>query len=111
MYEAQKLDDKVFRAAISEGALKPDAKREEFIEWVRAKSDKPARAGRKAFSLPGELYCLYPDEPLLDVHREKLKNAIVEFADTEGVKLAVFAGENLMAQLKDFWAKTPASRI
>ena len=40
IYEARKLSDDRFKAAIEEGALKPDVKREEFEGWVKGNARK-----------------------------------------------------------------------
>lgn len=101
----RKLSDEQFEAAVTEGALKPDATRDEFQAWTEGMADRPTRSKSSDLELPLALYCVYPEELLDAEQHTQVRNAVVEMADNQGLKAAIFTGENLIAQLKAFFGR------
>ncbi|MGZ4862189.1 MAG: hypothetical protein ACXV2E_05345 [Halobacteriota archaeon] len=102
MYQIHELSDEQFETAKTEKVLRPDVTRDKVQEWTLGKTDKPAR-NKLA------LYCVYP-EKLLDAELHvQVRDAVIDMAEGQGLKAAIFTGENLIAQLKAFFAE-PAGR-
>lgn len=104
MYEAKKLPDDRFKAAINEHVLRPDVKREDFRSWIKG-SVNATRPQVKKTQLPSLLVCLYADTAPSDA--KQMKDAAIEFADKLGMKIATFTGETRMAEFMQHWAKKP----
>ena len=110
IYEAKKLPDDQFEAAIKEGVLKPDVKREDFKLWVNSKDNgKALRSKPQQVELPPGLICLYMDAPPSGEQLTSMKTGAIELAERLGVKVAIFTGETAMAQFKRHWAKKPST--
>jgi hypothetical protein len=100
----RKLSDEEFETAKTEKVLKPGVTRDEIEEWTRSKKDKPARSKISDPELPLALYCIYAEQLLDAEQHAKVWSAVVEMAESQGLKAATFTGENLITQLKAFFS-------
>jgi hypothetical protein len=101
----RKLSDEQFENAKTEKMLRPDATRDQVEEWKRSKTKKTVRRQVTAPELPSALYCVYPEQLLDAEQHAKLWSAVVEMAESQGLKAATFTGENLIGQIKTFFVK------
>jgi hypothetical protein len=105
MYQIQELSDEQFETAKTEKVLRPDVTRDKVQEWTLGKTDKPARSKLNDLELPLALYCVYPEQLLDAEQHARVWGAVVEMAESQGLKAASFTGESLIAQLKAFFSK------
>ena len=101
----RKLSDAQFEIARTKGLV--GATREDVKQWTRGNNEKSARKTSRDLELPLALYCVYPEKLLDEDQHKQINRAIVSMAESEGLKAAVFTGENLIAQLKDFFSTVP----
>lgn len=106
MYEAKKLPDDRFEAAIKENVLRPDVKREDFRSWING-TVTAARPKPKEVEFPFFLMCLYADTAPPDALQASMKEDAIQLADTFGMKIATFTGESRMGEFMQHWAKKP----
>jgi hypothetical protein len=99
----RKLPDDKFELAKKEKVL--GVTRDEMEEWIRSKTEKPARRQISAPELPSALYCVYPEQLLDAEQHAKVWSAVIEMAESQGLKAARFTGENLVNQIKTFFVK------
>lgn len=102
----RKFTPEAFEAAKTEKVLRPDVTRDEIEDWTRRKADAPARTKVSEPELPLALYCIYPEQLLDAEQHAKVWDAVVEMAESQGMKAANFTGENLISQIKAFFSKT-----
>jgi hypothetical protein len=101
----RRLSDEQFQAAKAEKILRTDVTRDKFQKWTLEKADKPARIRSSEPEFPLALYCVYPEELLVAEQHIHVRSAVVEMAENQGLKVAIFTGENLIAELKAFFSK------
>lgn len=106
----RKLSDEQFEAAKAERVLKPDVTRDQMEEWKRSKTKKPVRRQISAPELPSALYCVYPEQLLEVEQHAKVWSAVVQMAESQGLKAAAFTGENLINQIKAFFVKKDVTK-
>jgi hypothetical protein len=114
MYLAHNLSDDHFYEAISKGVLSADCRRKDVENLSKRTSDKrssekistPRSAKPNTEVQLSRVYCVYADEPLSAEHHERLQGAVIELAEKEGLKAAVFPGENLISEIQA-WLKKP----
>jgi hypothetical protein len=106
LYLIQNLSDEQLEAAVTEQILRPDVTRSEVEEWKLGKTDTPpARNKSNDLERPFALYCVYSETPLHEEKHRQMQNVVVSIAEDEGLKVAIFTGEKLVAQLKAFFSK------
>jgi hypothetical protein len=101
----RKLTPEQFEIAKDEKVVRPDVTRDEIVEWKQRNGEKQNRPSVNHPEFPLALYCIYPEQLQDAEQHAKVWSAVVEMAESQGLKAANFTGENLIGQIKGFFSK------
>jgi hypothetical protein len=104
IYEAGKLPADRFEKAVNDGILTPNVRREDIRDWQNGKKSSRSKT---PMTLPWGLYCMYSDSPLPAETDAVVRKDMLKLAEQQGLKVANFSGESLLADFKSHWTKKP----